>query len=128
MNATALVAINTPLAPTPIGPYSQAVKVGHLVYTSGQIALNPATGELREGIDAQIDQVFTNLSEVLKASGTSFAKAVKLTIFVVDMKDFPKVNSVMEKFCQEPYPARSTVQVSALPRGALVEIEVVASL
>lgn len=121
-------AILTPLAPAPIGPYSQAIRMGNMLFTSGQIALVPATGEMRENIDEQIEQVFSNLGEVLKAAGTDFHDVVKMTIFLTNMADFPKVNSAMEKLCHKPYPARSTVQVAALPKNANVEIEVIAMI
>ena len=121
-------AIHTSEAPNPIGPYSQAIRVGQMVFISGQIPLVPETGDIREGIEAEAEQVFVNLGAVLKASGAGFADVVKMTIFMTDLADFPKVNAVMEKYCQKPYPARSTIQVAALPKAAKVEIEAIALL
>lgn len=118
--------VYTEQAPAPIGPYSQAIRLGQMIFTSGQIALVPATGELRQNIDEQIEQVFQNLKAVLDSAGVSFAEVVKMTIFVTDLADFPKINSAMEKYCHKPYPARSTVQVAALPKNAKVEIECIA--
>jgi 2-iminobutanoate/2-iminopropanoate deaminase len=125
---TVLQPIHTTDAPNPIGPYSQAIRWGDLIFTSGQIALSPLTGELQDEIDSQINQVFSNLGQVLKAANSSFAHVLKMTIFVTDLADFPKVNAAMEKYCQAPFPARSTVQVAALPKNAKVEIEVIATI
>jgi 2-iminobutanoate/2-iminopropanoate deaminase len=114
-------------APAAIGPYSQAVRVGDLVFTAGQIPLNPATGQLvAGGIQDQTRQVLTNLSAVLEGAGTSLANAVKTTVFLVDMGEFKAMNAVYAEFFAGSPPARSTVQVAALPLGARVEIEVVA--
>jgi reactive intermediate/imine deaminase len=121
--------IATDRAPAAIGPYSQAVRVGSTVYLSGQIALDPATGQLVEGgIEAQADRAFRNLAAVVAASGASLAEVVKLTLFLTDLNDFPKVNQVMQAHFAQPYPARSTVGVAALPRGALFEVEAVVVL
>lgn len=118
--------IHTRFAPDAIGTYSQAVKVGNTVYFSGQIPLDPATMTLVTGeIDAEARQVFTNLQEVARAAGGSFEQIVKLSIFLTDLTHFPIVNEVMTEFFSEPYPARSTVQISALPRGAQIEIEAI---
>lgn len=120
--------ITTERAPKAIGPYSQAVRAGGFVFTSGQIPLDPATGEMVGGDDvrAQTERVMENLAQVLSAAGTSFANVVKTTIFLVDLADFVAVNEVYgARFAGAP-PARSTVQVAALPRGARVEIEMVA--
>jgi 2-iminobutanoate/2-iminopropanoate deaminase len=118
--------INTRAAPAAIGPYSQAVRTGDFVYTSGQIGLDPVSGGLVEGIEAQTRQVMSNLRAVLAAAGAGFADVVKTTIFLVDMADFQTVNMIYAaEFTADP-PARSTVQVTGLPRHALVEIEVVA--
>jgi 2-iminobutanoate/2-iminopropanoate deaminase len=118
--------INTPTAPAAIGPYSQAIRAGDFVYTSGQIGLEPETGKMVEGVEAQTHRVLANLRAVLAAAGVSFEQVVKTTIFLVDMADFQVVNTIYAaEFVAEP-PARSTVQVAALPRKALVEIEVVA--
>jgi 2-iminobutanoate/2-iminopropanoate deaminase len=119
--------INTDKAPKPVGPYSQAVRVGNLVFTSGQIPLEPATDALVDGgIEAAAERVLANLDAVLKAAGSSLQQAVKVTIFLTDMGQFARVNEVYARFFQPPFPARSTVQVAALPKGVAVEIEVVA--
>jgi reactive intermediate/imine deaminase len=118
--------IQTDKAPAAIGPYSQAVRVGQTVYLSGQIPLLPDLGVLLEGgIEAQTHQVFRNLNAVCQAAGGSLADIVRLGIFLTDLDDFAAVNAVMAEYMQVPYPARSTVQVSALPRGAQVEIDAV---
>lgn len=113
-------------APEAIGPYSQAKIAGGFVYTSGQIGLDPSTGELREGLEAQCEQVFQNLSAVLEAAGSDMSKAVKVTVFITDMDSFSAVNEIYAKYFTEPYPARSCVEVSSLPKGALVECELIA--
>ncbi|WP_037509698.1 RidA family protein [Spongiibacter tropicus] len=119
--------IHTELAPQAIGPYSQAIAVNGLVFVSGQIPLDPASGELREAdIHVQTTQVFENLKAVLDAAGSDFSKIVKLSIFMVDLADFAIVNSIMSEYFTEPYPARACVQVAALPKGAMVEVEAVA--
>jgi 2-iminobutanoate/2-iminopropanoate deaminase len=120
--------IHTVAAPDAIGPYSQAVAAGDYVFTSGQIGLDPASGQLVEGgIEAQTRQVMANLAAVLAAAGLTFADVVKTTIFLIDMNDFTTVNGVYgESFEDGPKPARSTVAVAALPRGARVEIEAIA--
>jgi reactive intermediate/imine deaminase len=118
--------IQTDKAPAAIGPYSQAVRVDQTVYLSGQIPLLPDLGVLLEGgIEAQTHQVFRNLNAVCQAAGGSLADIVRLGIFLTDLDDFAAVNAVMAEYMQVPYPARSTVQVSALPRGARVEIDAV---
>ena len=120
--------INASAAPAAIGPYSHAVDTGMgLIFTSGQIPVNPATGEIVEGgIEAQTEQVFANLKAVLEASGTSFEKVVKATVFLQDLKDFVTVNGIYAKYLGTDAPARSAVQVAGLPKGSLVEIEVIA--
>lgn len=119
--------INTNQAPAAIGPYSQAIKVGNLVYTSGQIPINPATGNFVEGgIKEQPRQSLTNIKAILEEAGLSMNNVVKTTVFLADMNDFADMNSVYAEFFAEPYPARSAVAVKTLPKGALVEIEVVA--
>jgi reactive intermediate/imine deaminase len=115
--------ISTPNAPAAIGTYSQAVKVGHTVYLSGQIGLDPVSMQLVEGIEVQIHQVFKNLSAVCEAAGGSLADIVKLNIFLTDLGHFAKVNEIMGQYFQQPYPARAAVGVAALPRGALVEAD-----
>ena len=117
--------IATASAPAAIGPYSQAVQAGNTVYLSGQIGLDPATMQMAEGIDAQIARVFDNLKAVAAAAGGSLADAVKVNIYVTDLGNFAKVNDAMAQAFSPPYPARATVQVAALPRGALVEIDAV---
>jgi 2-iminobutanoate/2-iminopropanoate deaminase len=118
--------IATSRAPQAIGPYSQAVAVGGMIYTSGQIALTPE-GEMRENdITAQTEQVMRNLSAVLEAAGSSLQKVVKTTIFLADMEDFATVNAIYEKWFGDHKPARSTVAVKTLPKNALVEIECIA--
>lgn len=120
--------VQTADAPAAIGPYSQAIRLGELLFTSGQVALDPATGHLvAGGIDAEIVQVMHNLSAVLQAAGLRFADVLKTTIFLADMGDFAAVNDVYGKAFEGGVPpARSTVQVAALPRGARVEIELIA--
>jgi reactive intermediate/imine deaminase len=117
--------IQTPLAPQAIGTYSQAVRAGNTVYLSGQIGIDPASSALVEGLDAQIEQVFRNLQAVAAAAGGSLQHAVKVTVFLIDMGDFARVNEGMARHFQQPYPARAAVGVASLPRGALVEIEAV---
>lgn len=118
--------ISTPDAPDAIGPYSQAIKAGDTVWLSGQIPLEPGTGELVAGdITAQATQVFNNLRAVAEAAGGNLDAAVKINISLTDLADFGAVNEVMASFLSEPYPARACVQVAALPRGAAVEIEAI---
>ncbi|CAG0942267.1 MAG: 2-iminobutanoate/2-iminopropanoate deaminase [Rhodocyclaceae bacterium] len=117
--------IATADAPAAIGPYSQAARAGSTVYLSGQIGLDPATMQMAEGIDAQIARVFDNLKAVAAAAGGSLADAVKVNIYVTDLANFARVNDAMAQAFSPPYPARATVQVAALPRGALVEIDAV---
>ncbi len=121
--------ISTPNAPAAIGPYSQAVKTGNMVFLSGQIPLIPETMEMIEGgVTEQAQQVFKNLSAVAEAAGGSLNDAVKVNISLTDLGDFAAVNEVMASVFDEPYPARACVQVAALPRGAMVEIEVILAL
>jgi reactive intermediate/imine deaminase len=117
--------IATPHAPNAIGTYSQAVRCGDTVYLSGQIGLDPATMQLVEGIDAQIERVFANLKAVASAAGASLGHAVRVTIYLTDLAHFAKVNEVMAKYFAEPYPARAAIGVASLPRGALVEADAV---
>lgn len=126
---TTLTKVSTERAPAAIGPYSQAIVAGELVFCSGQIALDPATGEMVGAGDvrAQTERVLQNLAAVLEAAGSSLARVVKTTIFLADLQDFGHVNEVYGRhFASEPRPARATVEVAGLPRGALVEIEAVA--
>ncbi|MBL8501911.1 MAG: RidA family protein [Rhodocyclaceae bacterium] len=117
--------IATAAAPAAIGPYSQAVQSGNTVYLSGQIGLDPASMQMAEGIDAQTTRVFDNLKAVAAAAGGSLADAVKVNIYLTDLAHFAKVNDAMASHFSQPYPARATVQVAALPRGALVEVDAV---
>ena len=123
------IVIETLDAPQAIGTYSQGIKSGNLVFTSGQIPLNPETGELINGdFKSEISQVLTNLNAVLKSGGSSLKQAVKLTVFLTDLLYFPQVNEVFSEFFPEDSPARSAVQVSALPMNAKIEIEAVGSV
>ena len=120
--------ISTPHAPQAVGPYSQAVAVGEFLFCAGQIPLDPVTGELVSGeVEAQTEQVLQNAAAVLKANGMDFSHVVKSTVFMTDLAHFAAMNAVYAKFFNEPFPARSTIQVSALPREAQVEIELIAS-
>lgn len=119
--------INTQQAPAAIGPYSQAIQVGNLVYTSGQIPIDPSTGSLVEGgIKEQTRQSLLNVKAILEEAGLTMGNVVKTTVFMADMNDFADMNAVYASFFTEPYPARSAVAVKTLPKGALVEIEVIA--
>lgn len=118
--------VSTDKAPAAIGPYSQAQIVGDLVFCSGQIPIIPETGELAEGLEAQVNQVFKNVSELLKAAGTDISHVVKTTVFIRHMDDFAAVNAIYAQYFTEPYPARSCVEVSRLPKDVLLECEVIA--
>ncbi|HET7329187.1 RidA family protein [Dyella sp.] len=118
--------IATDKAPAAIGPYSQAVRAGNTVYFSGQIPLDPAAGTLVEGdITTQTRRVFDNLKAVAEAAGGSFDKFVRVGIYVTDLANFAAVNAVMNEYCQPPYPARSTIEVAGLPKGAQVEVDAI---
>lgn len=120
---------HTDSAPKAIGPYSQAVSVDGWLYTSGQVALDPATGEIvAGGFEAQARQVLENLRQVLASAGCSFRDVVKATVYVADLADFPKLNALYGEAMGDHRPARSTVQVAGLPKGALVEIDLVAKI
>jgi len=122
-------AISSAGAPKAIGPYSQAVRAGQLLFLSGQVALDPATGQMvGGGVTEQTRRVFENLGAVLTAAGRSFADVVRTTVFLADMNDFAAMNEVYGQYFKEPYPARATVQVARLPRDARVEIDLIASL
>ena len=122
-------AISTEKAPAAIGPYSQAIQVGNLVYTSGQIPIDPATGMIvKGGIKEQTLQSLTNVKAILEEVGLTMSNVLKTTVFMTDMGDFADMNSVYAEFFTEPYPARSAVAVKTLPKGALVEIEVIAEV
>ncbi len=125
--------IHTELAPAAIGPYSQAVSVRmdtaeKLLFCSGQIGLDPATGNLRDGFDAQVDQALANLQAVIAAAHGRLGGIVKLTLFLTDLSNFATVNAKMEALLSKPYPARSTVGVASLPKGALFEIEAIVAI
>ncbi len=117
--------VSTPHAPTAIGPYSQAVRTGLVVFTSGQIGLDPATGQLVEGFEPQVRRAFANLAAVAQATGGSLASAVKFTLYLTDLAQFATVNQIMGELLPQPYPARSTVGVASLPRGAAFEVEAI---
>lgn len=118
--------IHTPKAPAAIGTYSQAVRAGDTVYLSGQTPLDPATGQLVEGpIEVQIRRVFDNLKAVAEASGGDFTKVVKVHVFLVDLANFAKLSEVMQEYFAPPFPARSTIEVKGLPRGAQVEMDMI---
>lgn len=122
-------AIQSPDAPAAIGPYSQAIRTGHTLWMSGQIPLDPKTMQIVEGgIEAQAKRVFANLRAVLATAGGSFDDVVKVSILLVDLGDFAKVNEIMAAEFRQPYPARSTYQVAALPRGSRIEVEAIAVL
>jgi 2-iminobutanoate/2-iminopropanoate deaminase len=120
--------ISTAGAPAAIGPYSQAIRAGNLIFVSGQIPLDPATGQMAgDDISVQTEQVLKNLSAILQAAGLNLAKVVKTTVYLRDMADFAKMNEVYAKFFASPAPARATVQVAKLPKDATVEIDAIAS-
>jgi len=122
-------AVSTPTAPTAIGPYSQAIRSGSLLFVSGQVPIDPATGNLVDGdIAAQTHRVFQNIGEILKAAGGSFESVVRTTVFLADMNDFAKVNEIYGGYFSAPFPARATVQVARLPKDARVEIDAIASI
>ncbi len=119
--------LTTKKAPEAIGPYSQAIKVGDLIYTSGQIPIDPATGQVVQGgIEAQTKQVLENINAILVNAGSSFKNVIKSTVFVKDMNDFTAINNIYGQYFKEPYPARSLVEVARLPKDVLIEIEVIA--
>ncbi|WP_213595095.1 RidA family protein [Paenibacillus woosongensis] len=118
--------LSTTAAPGAIGPYSQGVVIGDLIYTSGQLGLVPETGQFAEGVEAQTAQALNNVKAILEAAGSGLEKVVKTTVFLKDMNDFVKVNEIYGSFFAEPYPARSAVEVARLPKDGLVEIEVIA--
>ena len=122
MTRTAVV---TKDAPGAIGTYSQGIRAGSTIYLSGQLGLDPTSGNLREAVDQQIDQAFRNLRAVATAAGASLDDAVKLTLFLTDLSHFSMVNETMARYFTQPYPARSTVQVAALPKGAIFEAEAI---
>ena len=118
--------ISTDKAPGAIGPYSQAQIFGGLVYTSGQIPVDPATGKIAEGVEAQAEQVFKNIANLLAAAGSDISKVVKTTVFIKNMDDFGAINAIYGKYFTEPFPARSCVEVARLPKDVLIECEAIA--
>ena len=120
--------IKTNNAPAAIGPYSQAIVTNNIVFTSGQIPVNTVTGEIPEGIEAQANQVFTNLKNLLEASGSGIDNVVKTTVFIQNMSDFAVVNKIYETYFTAPYPARSCVEAAKLPKDVLIEVEAIAEI
>lgn len=121
-------AVSTDKAPGAIGPYSQAVKIGSLIFLSGQLPLDAASGQFPAGIEAQTRQALTNAARILEAAGSRLDQVVKTTVFLADMNDFAAMNQVYATFFDQPFPARSAVQVARLPKDALVEIECIAEV
>ena len=119
--------IRTDKAPAAIGPYSQAIEVNNMVFTSGVIPVDPATGNIPEGSQAQAEQAFKNLSNLLEAAGTSTANVIKTTVFIKEMNDFGAINEVYAKYFPEPYPSRSCVEVARLPKDVMLEAEATAT-
>ena len=115
-------------APAAIGPYSQAITVGNLLFTSGQIPINPETGEIPEGVEAQAKQALTNVTNLIEAAGGSIDNVVKTTVFIKNMDDFGKINEIYAQFFTEPYPSRSCVEVARLPKDVLLEVESIVEL
>ena len=120
-------AISTDKAPAAIGPYSQAIEVNGIVYTSGVIPVNPATGEIPSGVEAQAEQAFSNMAALLEAAGTDMASVVKTTVFIKEMNDFAKINEIYAKYFTGTFPARSCVEVARLPKDVLLEVEAIAT-
>lgn len=118
--------ISTDKAPGAIGPYSQGIDLGDIIFFSGQIPLNPQTAEMPEGIEAQTKQALDNVKGLLESQNLDFSHVVKTTVFLDDMKDFNTVNSIYAQYFVEPYPARSAIEVGSLPKGALIEVEIIA--
>lgn len=119
--------ISTDKAPAAIGPYSQAIEVNNMVYTSGVIPVDPATGEIPDGVGAQANQAFSNLKALLEASGTDIEQVVKTTVFIKEMNDFGRINEIYAKYFTGVYPARSCVEAARLPKDVLLEIEAIAT-
>ena len=120
-------AISTDKAPAAIGPYSQAIEVNGMVYTSGVIPVNPATGEIPSGVEAQAEQAFSNMAALLEAAGTDMASVVKTTVFIKEMNDFAKINEIYAKYFTGTFPARSCVEVARLTKDVLLEVEAIAT-
>ena len=121
-----LKVISTEKAPAAIGPYSQAITVGNMLFTSGQIPINPATGDIPEGVEAQAEQALTNVKNLIEVAGGSIENVVKTTVFIKEMNDFGKINEIYKKYFKEPFPARSCVEVARLPKDVLLEVEAIA--
>jgi len=120
------IVISTDKAPSAIGPYSQAIEINHMVYTSGAIPVNPVTGEIPEGVEAQANQAFSNLCALVEEAGSKVENIVKTTVFIKDMNDFGKINEIYKTYFKEPFPARSCVEVARLPKDVLLEVEAIA--
>ncbi len=120
--------VSTQKAPAAIGPYSQAIKVGNMLFTSGQIPVNPENGEIPEGVEAQATQAMTNIKNLIEASGASMDNVVKTTVFIKNMEDFAAINSIYAQFFTKPYPARSCVEVARLPKDVLLEVEAIVEM
>ena len=120
--------ISTNNAPAAIGPYSQAIVTGGMLFCSGQIPINPATGEIPEGVEAQAEQAMTNVKNLIEAAGSSIDNVVKTTVFIKNMDDFAKINEIYAKYFSEPFPARSCVEVARLPKDVLLEVEAIVEL
>ena len=120
-------AISTDKAPAAIGPYSQAIEVGNMVFTSGVIPVNPATGKIPSGVEAQAEQALSNMAALLQASGTDLSQVVKTTVFIKEMNDFGKINEIYAKYFTGVFPARSCVEVARLPKDVLLEVEAIAT-
>lgn len=118
--------VKTEKAPGAIGPYSQGIDIGNMIFFSGQIPLNPQTGEMPEGIEAQAKQALDNVKGLLESQGLDFSHVIKTTVFLDNMNDFNTVNEIYAHYFVEPYPARSAVEVAKLPKGALIEVEIIA--
>ena len=118
--------ISTDKAPAAIGPYSQAITVGNMLFTSGQIPINPATGNIAEGVEAQAEQAFKNLCNLVEESGSKVENIMKTTVFIKEMNDFGTINEIYKKYFKEPFPARSCVEVARLPKDVLLEVEAIA--
>lgn len=118
--------ISTDKAPSAIGPYSQAIEINGMVYTSGVIPVDPATGVIGDGVEAQAEQAFKNLCNLVEASGAKVENIVKTTVFIKEMNDFGKINEIYKKYFKEPFPARSCVEVARLPKDVLLEVEAIA--
>ena len=120
--------ISTTNAPAAIGPYSQAIKVGNMLFTSGQIPVDPATGNIPDGVEAQAKQALTNIKNLIEASGADISNVIKTTVFIADMNDFAVINEIYSQFFTKPYPARSCVEVAHLPKDVLLEIEAIVEM